>query len=43
MAMTVIDLLIDNAKAANKVKKSQPRKTVEQYKKEWDDILEIKE
>jgi len=43
MAMTVIDLLSDNAKIANQVKESQPRKTVEQYKKEWDDILKIKE
>jgi amidohydrolase len=43
MAMTVIDLLSDNAKIANQVKESQPRKTVKQYKKEWDDILEIKE
>lgn len=43
MAMTVIDLLSDNAKIANQVKESQPRRTVEQYKKEWDDILEIKE
>ncbi|MFA7674142.1 MAG: peptidase dimerization domain-containing protein, partial [Clostridia bacterium] len=40
MAMTVIDLLIDSAKAADKVKESQPRKTVEQYQTLWKEILE---
>ena len=43
MAMTIIDLLTNNAEEAEKVKQSHPRKTIQQYKNKWDDILEIKE
>ena len=43
MAMTVIDLLMNNAEEAEKIKKSHPRKTIQQFKDKWDEILEIKE
>lgn len=41
MAMTVIDLLSNQAEKALRIKEENPRKTKEQYKKMWEDILKV--
>ncbi len=39
MAMTVVDLLFDKAKCAKEVRNNFPKKTSQDYKSLWDDIL----